>query len=165
MKKLTWLIATILFLILTSAAFATPREQVQTKIEDKCASIQAKIANKITKFDSSKEKHVSAYNNLKDRITKFIKKFDEKGYDTSKIKTDLTTLNGKIDKFTKDYSTYINKLRETQTLACGHSEGQFKDTLVEAKKLLKIVHQDASDIRKYYRTEIRKDMTDLKKQK
>lgn len=133
--------------------------------EERCSRIQERIQNKTDRFDSNKEKHMTVYKNMKERISKFIEKLTAKGYDTTELKSDLTVLEGKIDQFSADYAAYIAKLKSTNTLACGHSEGEFRGGLVESKDLLKTVHQDAADIRTYVRTEIKADIQDLRKQK
>lgn len=133
--------------------------------EQKCAMIQQRMETRTSRFDNNKERHMSVYKNLKDRIGKFIARAEEKGYDTTKPKADLKVLDEKINKFAKDYAAHVAKLKETKTLACGHSEGEFRSTLLDARELLKVAHQDAADIRNYYQTVIRPDIRALRDQK
>lgn len=164
MKKLIFASSLALFLISASIASAQDQSTTQKQtFEQKCASIQSKITTKITNYDIKKEAHIKAYNNLKTRLQKAIDRLGSKGYDTSKVKADLVVLGQKIDKFSQDYATYIAKLKELQTLACGHSEAQFKENLVAVRNLLKVVHQDGLDIRSYYRNTIREDIKALRK--
>lgn len=131
---------------------------------ERCAQIQQKVQNRTSEFNNKKEKHTSVYTNLVNRINKFIARFDEKKLDTSAIKNHLTELQTKIDKFKEDYAAYIAKLGESKNVTCGHSEGEFKGTLLEAKTLLQTVHADAADIRTYVRTVILADIKNLKAQ-
>ncbi|MDO8529104.1 MAG: hypothetical protein Q7S18_00345 [bacterium] len=131
---------------------------------EKCAKIQEKVQNRTSEFNSEKEKHLSVYANLVNRINKFVARFADKKLDTSTIKSHLAELQTKIDKFKEDYAAYIAKLGESKNLTCGHSEGEFKGTLLEAKTLLQTVHSDAADIRTYVRTVILADIKNLKAQ-
>lgn len=125
---------------------------------EKCTDIQTNVQNSIAKFDVKKEKHISVYENLVNRINKFIERSDENKLDTELINGHLIELQVKIDKFKEDYTAYAEKLNESQALTCGHSEGEFKGILLEAKNLLKLVHADAADIRAYIKSTI---ITDL----
>lgn len=131
---------------------------------EKCAQIQKKVQSKTSEFNSEKEKHLSVYTNLVNRINKFIARFDEKKIDTSTIKSHEAELQTKIGKFKEDYAAYIAKLGESKNLTCGHSEGEFKGTLLEARTLLQTVHADAADSRTYVRTVILEDIKNLKAQ-
>lgn len=131
---------------------------------ERCAKIQEKVQNKTSEFNNEKEKHLSVYTNLVNRINKFISRFDDKKLDTTTIKSHLTELQTKIDKFKEDYAAYIAKLGESKNLTCGHSEGEFKGALLESKTLLQAVHADAADIRTYARTVILVDIQALKAQ-
>lgn len=142
------------------------REQFKEKFtEERCARVQERVKNKTARFDDNKERHTAVYKNLKNRLTKFVERLDAKGYDTSKLKEDLKILDEKIAQFSKDYAAHIAKLNESKTSTCGHSEGEFRGTLVDARALLKTVHQDAQDIRTYVRTVIHKDLQDIRVQK
>jgi len=129
---------------------------------ERCSSINARVQERIANFDNVSVKHTQVYTNLVNRINKFIARFDAQTLDTTAIKAHMTVLQTKIDKFKADYAAYILKFKETKTLTCGHSEGEFKGTLLEAKALLKTVHDDAADIRVYVRTVILSDLKALK---
>lgn len=142
------------------------RDEFKEKFtKERCVRIQDRVQNKTARFDDNKERHMAVYKNLKNRLTKFVEKLDAKGYDTSKLKEDLKVLDAKIAQFAKDYASYAAKLKESKILTCGHSEGEFRGTMVDARSLLKIVHQDAQDIRTYMRTVIHKDLQDIRGQK
>jgi hypothetical protein len=142
------------------------RTQLKEKsIEERCAMIQERIQNRIGNFDNGNEKHMAVYKNMVDRISKFIEKLSGAGYDTSKVKADLEVLEGMIAQFSADKDARLAKLNETKGFACGHSDGEFKAKLLEARKALQLVHQDAMDIRKYMLNTVRPDIQALKKQK
>lgn len=133
--------------------------------EEKCARITKNIENRTAGFDENKDRHYEAYKNLKDRMEKFLAKLTEKGYDVTEFKADLTVLNTKIQKFADDYAAYQAKLGETKEYACGHSDGDFKAKLGEARVLLKTVREDSKDIKNYYLNTIKPDLKEIRKQK
>ncbi len=132
--------------------------------EEKCAKIQEKVQEKTNNFDNISTKYTQVYANLVGRINKFIARFDEMKLDTIVIKNHAVELQTKIDKFSDDYIAYTIKLKETKTITCGHSEGEFRESLAEAKEFLKIVHDDSADIRTYVHETIFVDIKDLKAQ-
>lgn len=132
--------------------------------QERCARVQERITNRLALFAGAKEKHTSVYINLVNRINKFIARADAQKLDTTTIKSHLAILQEKIDKFKEDYAAYAAKLAETKNYTCGHSEGEFKGVLLESKTLLRQVHTDAAEIRKYVRETILADIRALKSQ-
>lgn len=141
------------------------RKQFKEKFAaERCAKIQEKMKERTAHFNEKDGKHIKVYTNLVNRINKFIAKFDAAGLDTTAIKAHLAELQTKINKFKSDFAAYRAKLVESRNFTCGHAEGDFKAVLLEAKTLLKAVHADAADIRKYVRTTILADIKALKAQ-
>ena len=73
-----------------SPILASERQTQQT--QERC-DVGERLGKKIMSFNESKRKHVQAYNNMRDRIQKFINKMAEDGYDTTKLKADLLVMN------------------------------------------------------------------------
>lgn len=178
MKKTSFIIVVLAMLVgsvgIASAEF--PLNPLKTRVElnadalkvfqaARCAKIQEKIAAKTAGFDENKDRHYEAYKNLKDRMEKFLAKLTDKGYDVTEFKADLAVLNTKIQKFADDYAAYQVKLGETKDYACGHSDGDFKAKLAEARTLLKTVREDSKDIKSYYLNTIKPDLKAIRKQK
>ncbi len=133
--------------------------------EERCARITKKIENKTTGFDENKDRHYNAYKNLDDRLTKLSAKLKAKGYDVTELDADRVVLDEKISKFLTDYTAYMAKLGETKDYACGHSDGEFKGKLAEARALLKTVREDSQDIKNYFLNTIRPDIKKIRDQK
>lgn len=145
----------------------TLRNAVQTAVAGaiaRCLTIESRIQVKVGNFDNNKLRHMEAYANMKERLVKVDARLAEKGLDTSKLKSYLEVLDGKVKKFASDYGTYINKLKESQTSVCGQSEGKFLVKIKEARAAMKLVHKDALDIRAYYVNTIKPELQNLKKQ-
>ncbi|MEK7167449.1 MAG: hypothetical protein AAB791_00425 [Patescibacteria group bacterium] len=143
---------------------ASAQESLAVANQNRCGLIQARIQNRAVNYDNSKAKHLSAYNNLKDRLIKFEARLSGKGFDTTTLKADMAVLNGKIDQFAADYGLYMSRLRETQNYACGKSDGEFKTKLSESRNLLLKVHEDSKAIREYYASNIKTDLKNLQAQ-
>jgi len=133
--------------------------------EERCARITKNIEKRTENFEENKNKHYSAYKNLKDRIEKFVAKLSAKGYSIDDLAADLSVLDTKIQKFNTSYAAYQAKLGETKEYACGHSDEDFKVKLAEARTLLKTVREDSKDIKNYYLNTIRPDLKEIRKQK
>jgi len=128
----------------------------------RCPIIESKIQVKVTTFDNTKIKHLTVYNNLKNRLTKIADRLTARGVDLTALKSDLAVLDTKIAKFNADYADYIAKLKSSQDYVCGKSEGQFKTQLKDTKTALQQVHKDAADIRAYYVSTIRIEIMKLR---
>lgn len=141
------------------------QEETEKRVAEKCAMIQAKIAERNTKFEGNKAKHTAVYSNMTERISKFITRLSGEGYDVSKVKADLEILKEKISKLESDLATQNAKMNETKDFACGHSDGDFKGKLVEARTMMQTIHAEAMEVRKFVQTTIRPDIQALRTQK
>jgi len=130
-----------------------------------CTAVENRIKGQIERFDNNKGFHQQQFENLRNRVSKIVDRLKAKGFDTSDLTTDLATLDTKIAKFKTDYTTFIDKLRESQDLPCGESQGAFKDKIQESRDALKIVRADVKDIVDYYRNTIKPDLQKLRDQK
>lgn len=140
------------------------KKEKEGKVAVKCEMIESRVSEKITRFNNNKDGHIVRYNKLKDNLTRIINKLSEKGLDVTELKADLQTLDTKIKKFSTDYQAYITKLGQTKGFACGNSEGNFKSKLEESRSALKLVLEDAKDIQKFYKDEIKPDIQKLREQ-
>lgn len=142
-------------------AFKLKKEKLA---EEKCLRVQERIQNKEGNLEQTKEKHMSVYVNMVNRVQKFIDRFKAAGLNTTKIEGDLATLKDKIEEFRVAFANYSTKFGESKTAACGDTEGGLRGKLVDARAELKITHDIAADIREYMRTAILVDLKELKAQ-
>jgi len=142
---------------------------------ERCAKIEERIKNRTEWFNGSKEKHGKVYANLLSRIDKFIAKFEAFNANPAnttkidqakidKLKADRDILAKMITDFKTAYADYFTKLKGTNNYTCGHSEGEFRASLVDAKTYLKTVRDNAAAIRKYVRETILPDLLAVKKE-
>lgn len=174
MKKLIllslFLTLQILFAQYSNAQQLEDREQqAKTKAEEvkaqKCTQLTTRIDLRIASFNANANGKETVYTNLANKISETISKLESKGYDVSKLKTDLVTLNEKIKKYWSDRQAVVDKLEESKNYACGTTDGQFKETIKQTKELFKVVQANIMEIRLFVNTTIRPDIQALKSQK
>jgi len=155
------------------------KEEFQTMrdkfTEERCARIEEKIKNRTEWFSGSKEKHASVYTNLLNRIDKFIARFEAFNANPAnttkidsekiqKLKDDRAHLADLITNFKSSFADYFTKLKGAENFTCGHSEGEFRSSLLDARTYLKTVHENAAAIRIYVRETILPDFLAIKKE-
>lgn len=143
-------------------------DQIKANLEEskewRCSMITTRIETAIARFDNNKDRHVQTYQEVKQDINDMIVIWKAVGLDTTKLEQDLQTFDQMILDLVSDYSMFVAKLGEAKNFVCGESEGQFKDVLNEARVLMKVVHQDILEIRNFYQTVIRVDLSELESQ-
>jgi hypothetical protein len=161
----TVLLSATLFTGMAGAVSVTPTARSGARLEQACQRITSVIDQRITAYDNHKEDHVQRYNNIVNRVTALVSKLTDKGYDVSKLTTDLQTLNGMIKDFATDYTNFINTLKDAKQFACGNSQGQFAVKVEEARGFLKQAREQAVAIRSFILETIKPDLQALKDQK
>ncbi len=127
----------------------------------RCEAVNHEIDRRITHYEN-KDMQSTRFVKLNESLQMLITKAQSKGLNTSLLEADLLVLNEKIATFQDDYALFIQKLKDTKNYTCGHSEGQFKAALNESKVQLRIVHQDAKDIKEFVGTTIKEDISFLR---
>lgn len=140
------------------------QERRQEFLDTRCENVTSRIDNRIERYNENKNRHVENYNRIKDRITETVNNLEQKDYDVSELKNDLQTLDSKIKEFAQNYTTFVGTLGQSKSLACGESEGAFKDKVEESRGQLRYSREQAKEIRDYIQNVIRPDLEDLKEQ-
>ena len=131
----------------------------------RCEKVKTNAEKKLEAIEKKRDKHQTAYQNLISRLEILIEKLESRGYSVADIKTELSMLKTKVEKFGEDYQKFFDLMAEVKTQACGgETDNQVKAKLLEARTQLKTVRQDAKEIREYYDTVIRPDIKALKNQ-
>ena len=132
---------------------------------DRCAAIEDGIKKREEVLSKETTNPAKRFQAMHDRLASLVTRISTQGYDTTKIKVDLATLNQQIAEFTTAYNAYTTGLSTTQQYACGQSEGKFLSTLESTRSKLKELRTKAAAIQNFYQTVIRKDVVALKQQK
>ncbi|GEM_PF-1415778 len=138
-------------------------EQKQQKTQQRCSDLTARIDQKINAYNSNADH--PRLQKLNKELSTTISKLKAKGYDTSKLETELATFAGKIDACRSAYANFIPTLSQTKAFVCGQSEGQFKSTLENARKTFQSsVEPVCKDARVYLDTVLKLDLKALREQ-
>lgn len=136
----------------------------EAKTDFKCAVTVKKIDNRIIFFRTRKAFRVQRYQNHKNILMTMIAKFESKGLDTTKLKSDMSIMDVKTSKISTDFESLLSKLTESKNYDCGDAQGKYKQTLEEAKALRDVVSADAKDIHDFWKSTIRVDVASLMSQ-
>lgn len=137
---------------------------LQQRLQQRWEMVKQRIELATSRFNNNKERHVKAYGQVKAKVEKILQSLKDKGYDVSKLASDLAVWDEKIQKFTRDYASLIQKLEEILALTPEQAQGDFAALISEARRLLHTVRQDALDIRLFYQQTIRADIQELRAQ-
>jgi predicted nuclease with TOPRIM domain len=138
--------------------------RLQERLQERWKFIQQRIELIITRFNNNQQRHREVYERVKSTVGEFLEKMKTKGSDVSKLEQDLATWKGMFEEFAQDYQAFIQKLEEIAALSPEQAQGNFYSLLHEARQLLRVVRQDAMDIRLFYQQTIRADIQELRGQ-
>lgn len=157
------LAASLAFAKVDKTALVAAKKAANAQV--KCELVETNISRKIANFENNRDHHLASYTKTKDRMTALATKLESEGYDVAKLKADLALYDAKVTKFKDDYTLYFTALQQSQSFACGQSEGDFKTQLQVARTQLKVVHDDAVVIRTFWADVVKPDILALKAQK
>lgn len=144
-----------------SSAVQQRQEQRQEVQQQAAQNLQQRIDLVITRFNNNKDRHIAAYNRAKAEVEQIVTTLGAKGYDVSKLKTDLVTWDQMVVKAAGDYAAFISKLEATKAFTPGQAGGQFAAALADSRAALVLARQDFLDVRTFYQTTIRPDVAAL----
>jgi DNA repair exonuclease SbcCD ATPase subunit len=141
------------------------REMKEEAVSKKCEELEERVTHRIENYQNNVDKHVENYTKLHTRLEEIIAKLSAKGFDVSKLESDLAQLEDMIQDYAGVYSGFIAKLTDAQELTCGEAEGAYRQALLDAQVQLKLAIEARQKIREFYAHTIRKDIQDLRLQK
>lgn len=140
-----------------------PVREIRKEIkEERCTIITTRINERIDLFNKNKEARNNLYNNVKSKIENIISLLKIRKYDTSKIEADLPGWDTRVNKYWEDKETFMTKLEEARKLSCSDNSDDYLKKVLEAKEMLIKVHNDAEDIRNYYKITLLPDIKSTK---
>lgn len=129
-----------------------------------CERIQLRMQNRYDNYGLSKDKHLSVYNNMLERLNNFVDLANTAGIETTKLESDIATLESLIDEFKSLAEEGFTKMQETKASICDSEEIAFRQSLVQSRNQLKETHRKAQAIRVFYHDTIRPDLLEIKEQ-
>lgn len=138
------------------------QEKKEERIEKRCEKIEQRIANRISKYEDRKENDTLIFDKLTTRLDSLIGRLEERGVDAADLKSKVDSMKAMVDDLRELQDAFIAELKKTEDLACGESEGAFKEQLQATKEDLNAVRDKVTEIRNYYRDTVRPAIIDLK---
>lgn len=130
-----------------------------------CNGVKTRLAAKYQSYESGKQLHTQAYDNLLTRLNRFSANIKAKGYNTDTLDADIATLTAKINEFKTLTATSYLLMQQTAEGACTtQGADAIKSSLAQIRNRVRLAHQKAADIRDYYRSVIKEDLKELKLQ-
>lgn len=129
-----------------------------------CESVESKVKESVNKHEQSRERLRLLYQKRKENIEEMLIRLEGKGYNVAKIEADLQQMVSLMSRFSEQYNAYIGLLKETRDYACGQSEGQFKDKLVQSRNQLKNVHMVSAEMRTFFSGTLKLHLLELKEE-
>lgn len=165
MKKSIYMFGAIAMLV-GSVAIAQTSQGIgqEQKAIKACSAVTTKITSRIKYFNVNRNKHVDNYIAAKSKIVGLVDKLEAKGYDVSKVRTDLVQYDALLKAFADSYSLYITDLTATQNYACGKNEGEFRSQLLAARTQLRAVRTADQAVKSFFRETLKPDLQALKEQ-
>lgn len=138
------------------------------KFEKSCKNIETRLDTRIKRYENNRKMHEKVFENMIARLKRLSDKMKEKGADVDKLDADIKTLNEKIDKLLADHDAFIKTLKDSRSETCDKNndrvKDEFKSKIGEARKQIETIRKDRMDIRDFYKTAIKSDLADIKKQ-
>lgn len=146
------------------AAVSALKAKASSTVSARCATVNGKIDVKLANFDNGQERRVTAYRNMKSRLSGIVAKLTEQGVDVSDLMGDLVELDSNINSLSQNYRSYVEGLGQAKKYDCGESQGQFRNQLSTSRRQLTQVRQDVLAIRKLYSSSIKPHLMQAREQ-
>jgi uncharacterized coiled-coil protein SlyX len=121
----------------------------QTRIKNRCANAQGVVRNVEGRINGIQTSRTQVYGNLVDRLTKLEARLAANSIDTAELKSQITTLQEKIEKFNTDLTAYKDAVSDVAAMDCTTDPVAFKASLEAARTARQQLKADGEDIKLY----------------
>ncbi len=129
-----------------------------------CANLVSRIDKRLNNFASLFERHKTMYDLHKEKLLLIVSKLEASGVSTTKLETDIATLETKLAKFESDKAKVQAALEDTKNFSCGESQGQFRNAVKTLKEAQKVLAADARDIHNFIHVTLKQRIIELRKE-
>jgi DNA repair exonuclease SbcCD ATPase subunit len=130
--------------------------------EQWCKNVQTRIDTRVNRYENNQAMYQKVYSNMQSRLQKLSEMLAKKGGNVTQLNADLVKLGELIKKLDTDYASFITGLKETESVTCGQSDGEFKKQLGEARNVIPLIKEDRLAIKNFYQTTIKKDLQTIR---
>lgn len=140
------------------------QERKEERIERRCDRVNNRIDVRISHYKSNFDRVEAHMTRVTERTNEFVNRLESKGYNVSKVRADLSTLEEMRNTRRSLYTAFISELEQTKQFDCGDSEGAFKTALTEARTALAKWRDQVKTNREFIRNTLRPDLQALRGQ-
>lgn len=119
-----------------------------------CENVSGKIQQVANKFQTSKQTHTQAYEQIRAKVQTYIEYAEEKDANASALKTKLQEMEQLVNQFSNQTQTQDSYLSQSQAQACGAKASEFRGSLFKAQQQMREVAQTALKIKECLQNEI-----------
>lgn len=127
-----------------------------------CERVSTRIDRHLERYEERKDDFEERVNRVIERLKSINQKLKDRGCDTSQLEADYQSLGSQFSVWVNEYNAFINLLNESKTLACGESQGAYRDKVNQARNQLRTVREQATEMRNFYGETIRPNIETLK---
>jgi hypothetical protein len=170
-QKISLLVTSLAFVVAPTFSFAangymTPNPtRVAERTENRCTAVTNMVNAHIKNIEARKDVHVEVYKNAHNRWVELAARLKAQGYDTTKLETDLTTLDGMVSLLSTDYQKFVEQTKFTLNIDCLSSRDEFKAQLKTSRDQLASLKADAKKVHDFIMNTIKADLRALRSQK
>jgi septal ring factor EnvC (AmiA/AmiB activator) len=148
----------------TTSATSKTREQLQQELQQfrekrktffaerkqlRCTRATARVDRILKRYGENRDRYLGRYDRVITRLENLMDKLTEKNISTGKLPEYVATLELKQAQFKAQVEAALGSVEGTTDLACGDSEGAFRDQILKGKEEMLKVRTIALDIHKY----------------
>jgi len=141
------------------SAMAEQRSAVNA---ERCKAVETAVNKLSERYSKNHAEHVKKYLAVVKKVQDLEARLTVSGYNTTKLVTDLKTVNSYILEFNSLNTKFQAALKESKDITCGTGTGEYKSKITEARAYLKDMHDTAKKIIQFISKDIRQDVQDLK---
>lgn len=139
-------------------------ESDQTEIKLRCSVAQANAKTLASRLSSVQVKRNLAYNQILKNLNTLLGKLDNQAFETTALKENVATLDGKVDSFKKNMNDYYFATLDTATVNCSDDPLAFIASLQAARKAHEAVLPELTDIRAHVTNTVKPSLMQVRAQ-
>lgn len=140
----------------SKAAIIANRETIR---QQRCAAIETKVNTRLQQMEQNRDKHYNLYQGVRKRIAALVTKFENRGCDVTKLKTDLATFDKLISDFAAAFRNFTSSMQAVREYRCTEKDGQFVTAAQTAKEKGVILREKAQAVHIYFKNTIQPELS------
>lgn len=141
---------------------AAKKAEISERVENRCQKAEQRVAELIAKYEAGQNKYTSRYAALVTKLNNLVQMLENKGINSQNLPAHIAKIESMVGELESGVAQVVDLLKQTQTLACGESEGEYLLKLMEAKEAGLTVRQKAMDINQYFISEVIPELKEIR---